>query len=52
MGKIINDLFDDLDVNVNFVGFYNDKFCIRTFERGVFSETLAWVQDAVLLHIL
>ena len=41
LGKIINDLFDDLDVNVNFVGFDNEKFCIRTFERGVFSETLA-----------
>ena len=41
LGKIINDLFNDFDVNVNFVGFDNDKFCIRTFERGVFAETLA-----------
>ena len=41
MGKIVNDLLDDIDVNVNFVFYSDNKFYIRTFERGVFSETLA-----------
>jgi diaminopimelate epimerase len=41
MGKIVNDLLDDIDVNVNFVSYSDNKFYIRTFERGVFSETLA-----------
>lgn len=41
MGKIVNDLIVDFDVNVNFVAFNDNKFYIRTFERGVFGETLA-----------
>ena len=41
MGKIVNDLIPDFDVNVNFVAVSNENFYIRTFERGVFSETLA-----------
>jgi diaminopimelate epimerase len=41
MGKIVNDLIPDFDVNVNFVAVSNEKFYIRTFERGVFAETLA-----------
>lgn len=41
MGKIVNDLITDIDVNVNFVAFSDNKFYIRTFERGVFAETLA-----------
>ncbi|VVU95617.1 Aminotransferase class I and II [seawater metagenome] len=40
LGKIINDLLD-VKVNVNFVTINNDNFKIRTYERGVFSETLA-----------
>jgi 2-aminoadipate transaminase len=40
LGKIINDLLD-IKVNVNFVTISNDTFNIRTYERGVNSETLA-----------
>jgi len=41
IGKIVNDLYTDMDVNVNFVTIDDTKFYIRTYERGVFSETLA-----------
>jgi 2-aminoadipate transaminase len=40
IGKIINNLLDD-KVNVNFVCFDDNECKIRTYERGIFSETLA-----------
>ncbi len=40
LGKIINDLLE-IKVNVNFVTITDDTFNIRTYERGVNSETLA-----------
>ena len=39
-GKIINNLLE-IKVNINFVSIENNEFYIRTFERGVNSETLA-----------
>ena len=50
-GQIINNLLE-VKLNINFVTIDNDQYKIRTYERGVFVETLACGTGVVLLVLL